>query len=552
MVLPLVLFLHASASGQVIKAWDAHYDSPYSSETKDDRDQAYDIGTDDLGNVYVTGWSAGRWFSSTNEHDFLTIKYDTQGNEVWVGRHERTGHDGAYALALDRNANVYVTGFSENDPGPDHDYLTIKYDTDGNELWAARWEGEHVDGATDIVVDDMGNAYVTGRSESFGTDTDYFTIKYDTDGNELWTARYNGPGIEYSFDIPNDIAIDTQGNVYATGYSSSVGYSGDYATIKYDANGNELWVARYEGGEAVAIGIDNSGNAYVTGNCGSGNFHYVTVKYDSEGNELWAENSGFGGKASALALDGVGHVYVTGLRYDNARDFATIAYDENGNELWSGFYDAAGQRDEATDLAVDIDGNIAVTGWSSLGEWYYYKDIVTVKYDANGNELWSQRYDAAGLEEEANAIALDREGNVYVTGWSDMEYSNVFTTIKYMPTVSVGLTGVTPIVSQGGTLKYQVTIENNTAESQNIWAWMKEKLPTGEWAEGYHVPPTNISLAPNQAGTYPLREIIPLSALLGPHEYWGYIGADTSAVWDCDMFPFSVYFQRHHREAITE
>jgi hypothetical protein len=95
---------------------------------------------------------------------------------------------------------------------------------------------------------------------------------------------------------------------------------------------------------------------------------------------------------------------------------------------------------------------------------------------------------------------------------------------------------------------YQVSIANNTSESQDIWAWIKEKLPTGEWAEDYLLPPTNLNLVPDQEGTYTLRTPIPLSALLGPHEYWGYIGADTSAVWDCDMFPFSVYSRRHHRE----
>jgi hypothetical protein len=553
-VLPLALLFPVAAFGQVEKAWDAHYDSPYSSETKDDHDWAYDIVTDDLGNVYVTGWSAGKWFSSTNEHDFLTIKYDFQGNELWVSRHERTGHDGAYALALDPDANVYVTGFSESDQGLSHDYLTIKYDTDGNELWAARWEGEHVDGATEIVVDELGNAYVTGWSESFGTDMDYLTIKYDTDGDELWVARYNGPGINYSFDNPSAIAIDSQGNVYVTGYSRGDGTGNDYATIKYDTDGNELWVARHDGpyhgsDEAIAVAINASGDVFVTGTSAIEMFkdNYATVKYDADGNEQWAAYSGFNGAAAALGL-GSGHVYVTGWRTTNGGDYATIAYDENGIELWAASYDAAGYIDEANDIAVDLDGSVVVTGISYYGDMPDEEDIVTIKYDLNGNELWNQSYDAIGKTDVANAIALDTEGNVCVTGWSDMDYSNTFTTIKYVPTVSLGLTGITPVVAQGGTVRYQVSIANNTSESQDIWAWIKEKLPTGEWAEDYLLPPTNLNLVPDQEGTYTLRTPIPLSALLGPHEYWGYIGADTSAVWDCDMFPFSVYFQRHEHQ----
>jgi hypothetical protein len=189
-----------------------------------------------------------------------------------------------------------------------------------------------------------------------------------------------------------------------------------------------------------------------------------------------------------------------------------------------------------------------VSGASKYGDLYLEQDIVTIKYDTNGNELWTLSYDGAGWEDETNAIAVDKEDNVIVTGWSDMDYSNVFTTIKYVPTVSLGLTGITPVVPQGGTVRYQVSITNNTSESQDIWAWIKEKLPTGEWAGDYLLPPTNLNLVPDQEGTYTLRTPIPLSALLGPHEYWGYIGADTSAVWDCDMFPFSVYFQRHDRQ----
>ena len=105
------------------------------------------------------------------------------------------------------------------------------------EAWVARYDGPASgdDGAEAMAVDGLGNVYVTGYSED-----DYATIKYDTDGNELWVARYNVlPG---SWDWAKAIAVDNLGNVYVTGYSE-----GDYATIKYDSDGNELWVARYDG-----------------------------------------------------------------------------------------------------------------------------------------------------------------------------------------------------------------------------------------------------------------------------------------------------------------
>ena len=75
---------------------------------------------------------------------------------------------------------------------------------------------------------------------------DYETIKYDPNGNHEWIAFYNGPAD--SVDIPYAIALDDLGNVYVTGWScgSGTGYP-DYATVKYDTNGNEKWVARYNG-----------------------------------------------------------------------------------------------------------------------------------------------------------------------------------------------------------------------------------------------------------------------------------------------------------------
>ena len=104
--------------------------------------------------------------------------------------------------------------------------------------WVARYEG---DGANAMAVDDSGNVYVTGVSAP----ADYATIKYDPDGNELWVARYDGPASSY--DEALAMAVDGWGNVYVAGKSDGIGTNQDYATIKYDPDGNELWVARYDG-----------------------------------------------------------------------------------------------------------------------------------------------------------------------------------------------------------------------------------------------------------------------------------------------------------------
>ena len=112
------------------------------------------------------------------------------------------------------------------------------------------------------------NLYVTGSSEAVSASTDYATIKYDSNGSQIWTARYNGPG--NSFDDARTIKVDSTGNVYVAGGSTGANGFLDYATIKYSASGSQLWVARYDrpgsgDDDAKGLAVDSSGNAYVTG-----------------------------------------------------------------------------------------------------------------------------------------------------------------------------------------------------------------------------------------------------------------------------------------------
>src|SRR3989304_1079463 len=110
------------------------------------------------------------------------------------------------------------------------------------EEWVARYSGavNDVESAAAIYVDAAGNVYVTGLSVGSGTSYDYATVKYDGNGNQLWVARYNGPG--NTWDSAKAISVDAAGNVYVTGLSVGSGTSYDYATVKYDGNGNQLWV----------------------------------------------------------------------------------------------------------------------------------------------------------------------------------------------------------------------------------------------------------------------------------------------------------------------
>ena len=272
--------------------------------------------------------------------DYVTIKYSSAGQEVWVVRYySRPGNysDDAYAIGIDGSSNVYVAGTSLFYSGASYDYGTIKYNSSGQQQWAARYNGlgNRDDYGLAVAVDNSGNAYVTGTSFGSGSDYDYATIKYNSAGQEQWVARYDGPG--GSSDYARAIAVDSSGNVYVTGESSDTGF--DYATVKYDSAGQEQWAARYDGpgnldDQAYAVAVDNAGNVYVTGESpGSGtDYDYATIKYDSAGNEQWvARYNGPGNDydvATAIAVDSSENVYVTGesAGWGTNLDYATIKY----------------------------------------------------------------------------------------------------------------------------------------------------------------------------------------------------------------------------------
>jgi uncharacterized delta-60 repeat protein len=386
----------------VIQEWVARHDGP-----SNDNDNPYAMAIDSNNNVYVTGYHL------EGGGDYTTIKYDPNGTELWIATYNgpSNGGDEAYAIAIDSNDNIYVTGKSRGIGGGA--FATVKYNPNGNELWVARYDintNESAKGvarydnpgndgaAKAIVIDSLNNIYVTGRSKGTATGYDYATIKYAPDSNvPVWVARYSNPdiGIGDDADAPYAIAVDSNSNVYVTGKSNGV-VGWDYATIKYNSIGTELWVARYNGpankksDEAKAIVIDSHDNIYVTGESydetDSDGHDYATIKYTPDSNvPVWiARYNGprnDGDYATAIAIDSSDYIYVAGYSYGvgTLTDFATVKYDPNGNEIWVKRYDGPVSGDETMRaIAIDSLDNVYVTGESygpSSG-----KDYATVKY----------------------------------------------------------------------------------------------------------------------------------------------------------------------------
>jgi uncharacterized delta-60 repeat protein len=398
------------------------------------------------GNIYVTGSS-----SNGSNVDFLTVKYNGAGVIQWraIANGVNNGADVAYALALDNSGNVIVTGTSYD--GGQSNYLTVKYDGNGVELWRATMNGalNGDDEAYAIAVDASGNVYVTGSSFNgsaydFGHVLDYVTVKYSPAGAELWRKSMSGPA--RGVDRPYAMAVDAGGNIVVTGYSFN-GTSNDYLTVKYNSAGTELWRVAQDGSGngsdlAFALATDMAGNIYVTGQSFNGtNNDYLTVKYDASGNKLWdraANGAGNAGDAAyAIAVDADGNVIVTGqsdlvsggLPGPGNPKYMTVKYDPAGTELWRASTNGSGTGyDISSALAVDASRNIYVTGYGSNG------DLITIKYaPAGGAPVWMAAITGAGGTNGAAlvATAVDLSGNVLAAGYRSIGNNNDFLIVKY-------------------------------------------------------------------------------------------------------------------------
>ena len=433
--------------------------------------------TDAAGNIYITG------FVSTlhNDVDFLTLKYDPNGKLLWRARYNGPGNDvdRACSIAVDTDGNVYVTGDSDNGKG-NHlsrlsglDWATIKYDKNGKQQWVARYnnpdDGEDV--PRRVCVDGQGCVYVAGNSlvkRHRGGQTitlwEWVIIKYDPMGKQMW-MRPERPMQDWYQSSALDMVVDPLGNAYVTGWFSTADPAGstktNLLTIKYAPDGNPRWEQTYIGNgvgdvSPYRIALDGSGSVYVTSKQYDGDlmnngtlWDVVTLKYDADGKKQWVQvfdNDRQDDFPQDLAVNAAGNVCIVGTTA--ARDvrlrYMTLCYDPTGNFLWwSTYHGTAGLKDYALGVAIDRSGNVIVTGFATdiarkagtSSELYSREDNVTIKYDPTGHALWKGVYaEGAHWGTDPCMVAIDSQNSVIITGQSDGGNNTpVITTFKYAP-----------------------------------------------------------------------------------------------------------------------
>jgi hypothetical protein len=339
---------------------------------------------------------------------------------------------------IDNLGNLYVAGSTINgSSGPD--IVIKKYDNNGDPVFDLTYSsaGYNRDQATTIAIDNNYNLIVGGFSYVNATNSyDFLVLKYDSAGTLLWTYTYNGTGS--AADLVSAMALDSS-NIYITGASVGISSLFDFTTIKLNSAGNVQWNNRYNYlASDLPIDIDIiDTNIYVNGGSQSTmtNWDYALLHYSINGapiDTIRTTGTGVGfDRATQAVTDNQGYIYITGTyaTTSNGLDYKTIKFDQQGNVKWiSTFDNTAHQDDIANAIAVDFDGNVYITGktFNSMGNY----DYCTIKYDSLGTEQWTRFYDNKYYD-EATSITVDSYNNVYVTGSSSNTANKDFTTIGY-------------------------------------------------------------------------------------------------------------------------
>lgn len=486
---------------------------------------------------------------SVGGYDLFVSKYNSQGRRLWTEQTGSVDNDSVFDIATDNNGNVYLTGGWASDSSYDnYNYFLTKYDTNGKRIWLSRSGTTANDISYSLALDPAGNIYLAGftwgnlNGNSSQGGADIFLSKYDNDGNQLWTKQ-TGSGAD---DIGHGVALDNSGNIYVTGYTSggldsnnNLGAE-DIFLIKFDNDGNKLWTRQDGTGQSDFINhlaIDNAGDIYLggntagglDGNSNQGEYDTLLIKYDNAGNKLWTRQTGTSETDVCLgiAADTQGNIFITGNTAGSldgntnqgAEDIFLIAYDNAGNKLWTR-QPGTGYEDSGCGVVADTYGNVYVSGY--VGEDLNGndnqggKDILLQKYNILSTVMLSwpaeSEYSGQGLypvqgEERSiftfKIVYTEAGDKAPLSGYPKVHIEKDSQEISGSPFVLTEADPADYVFSDGKTYLYQTSLPLGTDytywfEAYNSSGFMAGGLPTGN-----HSGPAIENIAFREVYTYP-------------------------------------------------
>ena len=348
-------------------------------------------------------------------------------------------YDRAQSVRQTADGGYIIAGFTWSYGAGSADFYVVKTDSGGNEVWTRTYGGPEFDGAA-AVLQDFDCGYVIAGDISSGGVNDIYLVKTDANGDSLWAMTYGGPGADICYSAQQTF---DSGFVLA-GYTTSFG-SGQQQVyvIKTDADGDTLWTSTYagiRGADARSIGQTADSGYIIAGNMDDDAF---IIKTDARGVMQWIRTYGGGEPDYARSVQQTadGGYILTGSTYSfgaGEHDVYLVKTRADGDTLWTRTFGDADQ-DYGWSVVQTIDGGYVIA--STTAPWGPgYDDIILIKTDSCGDTCWTRTL-GGDSEDLAYAVQQTVDGG-YVLAGSTTSFGAWMANFYLIKTDSLGNVGV--------------------------------------------------------------------------------------------------------------
>jgi hypothetical protein len=439
-------------------------------------DQNRDVYVDTDGNVYLCGYygsgtatiynanntSSGLTLRSSGGSAAFVVKYNSSGIAQWAISVDGSGDDYGISVTVDANGNMYLGGYYSSvgatiynanntssgltlrsTSGSSANYV-VKYNSSGVAQWAVSVDSVHTDYGIEVAVDSYGNLYMGGAYSWGGSGTAVIynanntssglTLRASSNG-AAFVVKYNSSGIAQWFvsvdsssnDNTNNIAVDTDGNLYLCGYygsgsatiyntnNTSSGLtlratSGSYAAfiVKYNSSGQAQWAVSVDSVDNIygrSVAVDADGNVYLAGQYNSTG---VATIYNTNNVSSGLTLRDPGGSAAFVVKYNSSGIAQWAVSVDDDTSVIgfCVAVDATGNVYLSGQY---GSGTATIYNANDVSSGLTLRSSSGISAF-------VVKYNSSGEAQWAVSVDGSSTD-ISRGVAVDSSGNVYLAGY---------------------------------------------------------------------------------------------------------------------------------------
>ncbi len=344
---------------------------------------------------------------------------------IWL-RQIDLGSDEQLIGIASQGERIAAVGSHTDPVNYDLEGLIVLFSQSGETLRTATIDFGGDEQLIDVFLDRAQNCYVAGggspgemnnwhprnliRSPSF--QQSYCIIaKFDSLGNLQW-------GIVDSPYVASGIAVDSQGNCYATGAYGS-GFIYDFCIVRILPDGDTAWTRRFDFNLMDILyrpAVDQNANLIAPGfSFDFSTMSGIIMKVSPAGETVWTriDNSMPMVALVSADVDLSGRIFVTGFCGDTLNiDILIICLDSLGNEQWRTTYDFS-YDDEGLGIVSDPNGYLYVTGYNADG------DCVLLKLSFDGALIWAENYDLGGYEYFQD-LTLDENKNPIACGLTDL------------------------------------------------------------------------------------------------------------------------------------